>query len=120
MSITAITPVQLKQNNYAVLAGDLTLTPVALDATNGNSFTLTGKEILIVQNTDAAAHTFTITSTPDSLGRSDSSLTNYSVAANGFASIQMSQLSGWFQSSDGTIHLTTSSALLKAFVIRFN
>jgi hypothetical protein len=120
MSITALTVNQLKQNNYAVVAGDLTVAQTALDATNGNSFVATGKEVLVIQNTDAAAHTFTLTSVPDSLGRSDASLTSYSVAASSFVAIQMNQLAGWIQSSDGTVHMTTSSALLKITVLRLN
>lgn len=120
MAITALTVNQAKQNNYAVQAGDLAVAQTALDAANGNSFIATGKELLIIQNTDASPHTFTLTSVNDQLGRLDSSLTNYSVPANSFAAIQMSQLSGWFQSSDSTVHMTTSSALLKITVIRLN
>jgi len=77
---TALTPVQLKQNNYAVVAGDLTITPVAMDASNGNSFVATGKEVLLFQNTDSATHTITITSVADPYGRTDSSLTTYLLA----------------------------------------
>jgi hypothetical protein len=119
MAQTVLTPIQLKQDNYAVLAGDLTVTPVALDATNGNSFTATGREVLIIQNTDASAHTLTITSVNDSLGRADSSLTSYSVAASGFAAIQMNTLAGWIQPT-GVVNMTTSSALLKILVLRCN
>jgi hypothetical protein len=119
MSQTVLTPIQLKQDNYSVVAGDLTVTPVALDATNGNSFTATGREVLVIQNTDASAHTFAITSVTDALGRSDSSMSAYSVAANGFAAIQMNTLAGWIQPT-GVVNLTTSSALLKILVLRLN
>jgi hypothetical protein len=120
MSITALTVNQLKQNNYAVVAGDLVVSLQALDATNGNSFVATGREVLIVTNTDASAHTFTITSVAERFGRTDSSLTSYSVAAGAFVAIQMSILEGWLQPSDSTVHMTTSSALLKAIVVRTN
>ena len=119
MSQTAISSQQLKQNNYAVVAGDLTITLTASDATNGNSLVATGSEILIVQNTDTASHTFTVSSVPDGLGRSDASLTAYSVAASSFAAIQLSQLSGWIQ-TNGNINLTSSSALLKFAILRKN
>lgn len=119
MAQTVLTPIQLRQDNYAVIAGDLTVTPVAMDATNGNSFTATGREVLIIQNTDASAHTFSIASVADGLGRSDASLSAYSVAANGFAAIQMSTLAGWIQPT-GVVNLTTSSALLKIAVLRYS
>ena len=118
---TPLTTVVLKQNTYAVVAGDLTLTPVAMDATNGNSFYATGREILIVQNTDASAHTFTITSVADQpQGRLDTSLTGYSVAANGFSVIQFKSLNGWIQPGGQTVYMTTRSALLKIAVIQYN
>jgi hypothetical protein len=116
---TALTPVQLKQDNYAVTAGDLAVTPVAMDATNGNSFVATGREILLIQNTDASAHTFAITSVADALGRSDSSLSAYSVPANSFVAIQMNTLAGWIQPT-GVVNMTTSSALLKIVILRYN
>lgn len=117
---TPLTVVVLKQNNYAVVAGDLTITMTALDASNGNSFTSTGREILIVQNTDSSAHTFTVTSVADNLGRSDTSLTSYSVGASGFIAIEMNTQKGWIQGTPAVIDMTTSSALLKAVVLQFN
>lgn len=115
---TALTPVTLKQNNYAVQAGDLTLTFSACDNTNGNSFIATGQEILLVQNTDTATHTFTVSSVADALGRTDTSLTNYTVAASGFAAIQMKATTGWF--SGGIDTLSCSSNLIKFAVVRYN
>lgn len=117
---TPLTTVILKQNNYAVQAGDLTVAFVAMDATNGNSFYATGREILIVQNSDASTHTFTVSSVADSLGRTDASLTSYTVAGNGFAAVQFKSLSGWIQPGGQTVYLTTSSALLKIAVVQWN
>ena len=117
MAQTPISTQTLKQNNYAVVAGDLTISLSASDATNGNSLIATGSVILLVQNTDTVAHTFTVSSVPDSLGRSDASLTTYSVAANGFAAIQLSQLAGWIQ-PNGNINLASTSALLKFAILR--
>lgn len=119
MAQTAIATQVLKQNNYAVIAGDLTVNLTASDATNGNSLVATGSEILFVQNSDTVAHTFTVASVPDSLGRSDASLTAYSVPASSFAAIQLSQLAGWIQ-SNGNINLTSTSALLKFAILRKN
>lgn len=117
---TALTPVTLKQNNYTVQAGDLTITYAACDNTNGNSFIGTGQEVLLVQNSDTAAHTFTVTSVADSLGRTDSSLTGYSVAASSFAAIQMKYLQGWGASGTNTVTLACNSALIKFAVVRYN
>lgn len=120
--ITPLTVVQLKQNNYQVTAGDLNLTPVAMDASNGNSFVATGKEVLIFLNSDTATHTVTITSVADNYGRLDTSLTTYTVPVaagglSGVSAIEMTQLNGWVQSGQ-VIDLTTSSALIKILVLR--
>lgn len=121
MSQTALTTVVLKQDNYAVQAGDLTITPVAMDAANGNSFIATGREVLIFQNTDTAAHTITITDTADKLGRHDTSLTSYSIPASGFAAIQMKDITSWIQpGTGGAVYLATSSALVKVAVLQTN
>jgi hypothetical protein len=120
--ITPLTVVQLKQNNYQVTAGDLNLTPVAMDASNGNSFVATGKEVLVFLNTDTATHTVTITSVADNYGRLDTSLTTYTVPVaagglSGVSAIEMTQLNGWVQSGQ-VIDMTTSSALIKILVLR--
>ena len=117
MTYTALAPVQLKIDNYAVQAGDLTVAFAAMDATNGNSYTATGEEILVFNNTDTATHTITINSVADNLGRLDSSLTTYTIAASGFAMIQMKSLPGWV--SGGLTTMTTTSALVKIAVVRW-
>jgi len=119
---TPLVVVVLKQNNYAVVAGDLNLTPVAMDAVNGNSFSASGKEIIEFINTDTATHTVTITSTADALGRLDTSLTTYIVPAavgglSGISAVEMVNMNGWIQSGQ-TINMTTSSALVKVVVLR--
>lgn len=119
---TPLTVVTLKQNNYQVVAGDLNLTPVATDAVNGNSFPATGKEVVLLLNTDTATHTVTITSTADPYGRLDTSLTTYTVpiavgGLSGVSIIEMSTLNGWVQSGQ-TVNMTSSSALVKIVVLR--
>lgn len=119
MSQTLLTPQQLKLNNYAVVAGDLNIALAAGDTVNGDAYAATGQEILLVQNTDgSAAHTFTITSVVDSLGRLDTSLTAYSVPLSGIVAIQMKVLQGWAQPG-GQVFLTFSSNLLKVSVLRY-
>jgi len=117
MSRTALTVTTLKQNNYAVQAGDLAVT-LASDTVNLNAFACTGREILIVQNTDAAPHTFTVTSLADHLGRTGD-IATYSVPATSVAAIQMSTLEGWKQ-ADGNIYLTSTNSLLTFGVLRYS
>lgn len=118
---TALTTIVLVQNNSAVTAGQLVLTFTACDTTNGNSFTSTGREVLIVNNTGASAYTFSIASVADNLGRTDSSLTNYSVGAGAIVAIQMKYQTGWLQSSTtSAINLTCSNAALKYAVVQYN
>jgi hypothetical protein len=115
---TALTVLTLKQNNYAVVGGDLALSYTACDNVNGNSFVATGQEILLVQNADgAASHTFTVTSVADQLGRTDSSLTGYSLAQSTFAVVQMRQVTGW--AVGNIVSLACNSAQIKFAVIRF-
>jgi hypothetical protein len=116
---TALTTTALIQNNVAVTAGQLTITFAACDNVNGNSFTATGRETLLVQNTAGSAGTFTVSSVPDALGRSDTSLTAYSVAAAGFAAVQLRYLTGWLQLG-GTINLSCSAATMKFAVLQTN
>jgi hypothetical protein len=104
--------------NLPITAGSLTITFTACDNVNGNSFTATGREILVVDNTGGSSGTFTVTSVADALNRLDTSLTAYSVAAAGFAAVQMKNLTGWQQS--GTINLTCSAATMKFAVIQTN
>lgn len=120
---TALTVQVAKPNNYAVVAGDLTLSFATCDNVNGNTFPSTGMEVLEVMNTDSSAHTFTVNSVPDALGRSDTSLTGYSVAAAvgavpGMAFLQLNHANGWV--SGGAITLACNSALLRFAVLRYN
>jgi hypothetical protein len=118
MAQTALTVVQLKQNNYAVVAGDLTITLAAMDNVNGNSFVATGKEILLFANSDATPHAITITSVSDNYGRTDASMIAYSMAISpGLEAIEMSQLVGW-AGAGSLVTMTTTSALVKIAVLR--
>jgi hypothetical protein len=119
---TALVIVTTKQNSYAVVAGDLNVTPAAMDASNGNSFYATGKETLIFMNTDTATHTVSVVSIADPYGRTDTSLTNYTVPVavgglSGVSVLEMSQTIGWM-GSGSLVTMTTSSALIKIIVLR--
>jgi hypothetical protein len=73
---------------------------------------------LLVQNSDASPHTFTVNSVADPYGRTDSSLIGYSVASNAIVGIQMKQLNGWAGAGNG-ITLACNSNLLKFAVLRY-
>lgn len=118
---TALSTIVLVQNSVSVTAGQLTLTFTACDTVNGNSFTSTGREVLIVNNTGGSAYTFTVSSVADSLGRTDSSLTNYSVAAGAIVAIQMKYQTGWIQSTaTSAVDLTCTNAAVKYAVLQYN
>lgn len=117
MSFTALTVTQLKGPGISSVAAlGLAIAPVAMDAANGNSFPMTGKEIILFQNTDVSAHTITLTSVPDGLGRSGD-IATYNIPAGGFAAFDAQQVVGWIQ-TDGTMHISTSSALVFVAVLR--
>lgn len=108
---TALTPV-VPIGPYVTgqpTAGSLALAWTQCDASNGNSFPITGREILLVQNEDTmAAHTFTVSSVADALGRTND-VTAYSVALSSFAAFNFrSGVTGWKQ-SDGTVHMACST-----------
>jgi hypothetical protein len=115
---TAIT-VQTPVGPYpgVVSAGQLALTFTAGDATNGNSFPITGHEILIVYNSSSStAGTFTISSVADQYGRTQD-ITAYSVAASSFAAFSFRGGTGGWKQSDGTVHLAVSASTMEFAVI---
>lgn len=114
-SISAQTPVGPYPGT--VTAGQLAITFTAADAVNGNSFNITGHEILVIYNSaPSTAYTVTISSVPDQYGRS-ADITAYSVAAASFAAFSFrGGTSGWKQ-TDGTVHVTASNSSIEFAVI---
>jgi hypothetical protein len=115
------TPITVQQvvGPYPVLpltALALAVTFVAADIANTNSFPVTGKEVILVQNTDAGAQTITISSVADGLNRKGD-ITTYSIPASGFAAFAPSQITGWKQ-SDGTMVITASNVNVKFAILR--
>jgi len=120
MSQTALPAVNAIVGPYPaalpVSAGALAVAMTAADASNGNSFVTTGTEILLVQNTDSSAHTFTISSV--AINGRTGDITTYSVPANSIAAFSFrGGLQGW-QQSNGNVNLAASSALIYFGVIR--
>lgn len=119
MSQTALTVTPLVgpyPASLPVSAGALAVTMAAADATNGNSFPLTGAEILLIQNTDSSAHTVTISSVAVN-GRTGD-ITTYSVAANSIACFSFrGSMAGW-QQTNGNVNMSVSSALIYFGVLK--
>lgn len=115
---TAITVQQMLGPFAAYGAGTADFTFAAGTITDGDTFVCTGKEILVVQNTDAGAVTITITSVADEKNRTGD-ITTYSVGAGEFAafSIGLTNSLGW-KSTTGKVRITVSDADLKVAVLR--
>lgn len=113
--LTPVTPI----GGYPTLpltALSAALTFVASDNVNGNSFVLTGRELLLLWNTTGGALTVTISSSNDPQKRTGD-ISAYSVPANAWAMFGPLPIVGWAQ-SDGTLLFTTSDAGLEAAVLR--
>lgn len=120
-AITALTPITPLGPYIAgqPSANSLNFSFAACDSGAGNSFKMTGRDVLLVENADTmAAHTFTATSVADQLGRTND-ITAYSlVAGPTFAAFNFrGGVNGWQQPSDSTVHLTCSSTSILFAVI---
>jgi hypothetical protein len=94
---------------------DFTFAAAWLD---GNTFVCTGRELLLVQNSDAGVTTITVVSTDDEKGRAEN-ITTYSMAAGDFVAfgVGLTNSKGW-KSTSGTIRVTASDVDVKIAVLR--
>jgi hypothetical protein len=122
MARTAITPI-VPPGKYPVLpltALSAAFAFTAADNVNGNQAPSTGREILLVRNTDAAPQTVTVSSSPDPLNRSGD-ITTYSLPIGSvtpqFAVLGPFPISGWKQ-PDGNLYFTASAATIAFAVIQ--
>lgn len=115
---TAITVQSVDAPFDTIAAGGADFTFGAGDASNGNTFACTGRELLLLSNESGGAATVTITSVDDEKNRSED-ITNYSMADGDFAvfGVGLTNSKGW-RSSSGTIRITVSDADLKVAVLR--
>lgn len=82
----------------------------------GNSFKLTGREILVCRNTaTGAAGTVTITSVADRKGRT-ADITAYSIGATEIAMFFFGNREGW--DSGGVVNVTPSATTIKIAVVQ--
>lgn len=91
------------------------LTMAAADVANLNSVEITGKELIVIHNTDAAPHNVTITSVASAIGRLGH-ITNAAIPANSYAVWGPTQLEGWRQ-ADGKLYFQADHAGIKFGVI---
>lgn len=112
---TALAALGTKKNAYTANAADLTMT--AAIVADKEQVTLTGRELLIIHNTGAGAHTVTVSSVVDDLGRTGD-IAAYSVGAGEYAVIGPLGLEGWEQ-SDGKLYFEADHAEIKFGVVRY-
>ena len=110
-NIATQTPVGPYPAGGAVSPGALKVNFTAADVSNHNEFMYSGKEILLVTNTDSASHNVTFTSAPDEHGRSGD-IATYAVPAGETHCFDFRQgAAGWLQ-SDGHVYFQGDNALL--------
>ena len=119
MARTALDSAQIATLNssqgVSVAAGAQDIGFAASDSINGNSFASSGKDIVLVKNTDASAQTVTITAVADSDGRTGS-ISTYSLAAGDVAWFGILDADGW--STDGNVYIDTSDNNVHIAVLR--
>jgi len=97
-------------------SADFTWTAAGAAFADGAGFQLTGKEILLVQNTNAGAQTVTILSVIDPYKRTGD-ITTYSVGIAEFAVFPMFPVDGWRQ-ADGQLYFAATATDVKFSVLR--
>jgi hypothetical protein len=93
-----------------------TIVFTAADVANKNAFKLTGRELVLIQNTDASPHNVTLTSIDDPYGRQET-IGPVSVAAGAVRAFWAGALPGWLQ-SDGKFYLEADHALVKFAIVK--
>jgi hypothetical protein len=95
----------------AVGAAALDITMTAADTSMHNEAIFSGRDLLIVQNTDSASHNLTITSAPDEHGRS-TDIATYAVGAGKISVFSFRNGAAGWQQADGHIYFQGDSAML--------
>jgi len=95
--------------------GSVAFTFAAHDTVNENDFLTTGREMLLIQSTDAGSQDVVITSAPDSYGRTQD--LTVAVGAGEDRAVMFTTRDGWMQ-SDGAIYLDCTVATIAYAVLR--
>ena len=93
------------------------VTMTAADTSAYNSFTPTGRELLIIQNSAGSPGTYTIQSIADPQGRTGD-LATIAIAANAIHVFVLNQLNGWKQ-ADGTVWVKGSAVTILFGVVTY-
>ncbi len=119
MARTDLTPKVLANQVFGVSANAADVALVAGDVVNGNQADCTGKELLLVQNTDIGAGTVTIAGKADEYGRTGE-ITAYSVGAGEIAIFGPFPTDAFRQVSPvaGKMNIDVSAATMKLAVLR--
>src|SRR5262245_21414689 len=95
----------------------VTLTPA--DTDDLNSFSLTGDELLVILNTDASDHTYTINSVADPIEHRTGDLTGKTIAAGAMHVPGPFDVAAWAQST-GVLNLEADDATVVFGVIKLH
>lgn len=116
------TPTLIANNPAVTLTSPGVVAALALDkafavadAVNGNCFQATGDDTLVVFNSDAAAHTFTVWSVADSFGRFADFI--YTVQPGVYSFIRIVSAALYTQSGTNEVYITGSDATLKFLAV---
>ena len=98
-----------------VTATQLDFVFTTADSVNFDQFALTGRELIIIQNSTGGALTVTFTSVPDERNRS-ADITAYSVGIGLYSCFWVGNIAGW--NNAGQFFMTASASTLKYAIIR--
>lgn len=112
-TVTAVRPTSVNKGTIAANASEVALTTA--DVSNGNDYVMEGGETILVTNSDSTARNFTLTSAPDSLGRTLNHVIQ--LAQNEYALIGPLTIEGWRQST-GKLLLSGDNAGIKFMIMR--
>jgi hypothetical protein len=88
----------------------------AADIVNGNSFLSSGRDLLIVYNSDVgASHTFTLVSAPDPDGRYAN--ITYTVGIGAYSLVDITSASVFVQSTNNLVLLSASNVAIQYLVV---
>lgn len=97
-------------------ANSLDLPMVVTVVADKAQFVASGKDLVIVHNTDVGAQTFTITSVADPKNNRTGDITTYSLGAGEYAVVGPLYREGWMQ-TDGYIYLEAAHVGIKFGVV---
>lgn len=112
MARADLTPIDAP-DPYATAPADLTFT--GGDASEGNQFTATGRELLVVRNDDSGGQAVTVQSVADPYNRTGDQ--TQSVPAGAYRIFGPFPTLGW-QQSDGKVYVDVGSTNVQLAVVR--